>query len=968
MTELYTPGQLLDAHIDVIIPDPGQIVFETNFENPITSGLEFQVLTGLGNTALDFLKFQNAIFTASLQNKIVYIPSNEHLKLIDFPIFPDNAKLINDGIYENVTINENYAFQSCLFGLGRITQSDFWPDPNTIGTVGSVFDYGDPEVVNNRIILSSVTNIGWITSYASKTGIKETRVFVNNGEGNPAASVAYLSAIGNNGSDYYIDLEDENGDPIAATVVTNDTIDLMDTILVNTGFLNQQGVNVFKLNPTRRGNRVVLTTPSESSNFEVGEKVFLKTAGHYIARYPTDRAFTPYYSHVDIIESITEGVITLKIGVHDLGDKLTDLELCKFENLRKNLTTHPSGGISAHAVKNVYIGGNGKFIQHTNKSIIAFAGGCMIDCTIDINEVYGGGFTTNSFCRSTAKIKKLSSFSTIVSLALGSCDFNVEIETPRLIKNNSDASSKTSRSIIFPHENIVNGVIKTGVITTSYDYALAINILELDCLRVTIDYAFEINKNEQVETPSFGNCIQLRSQDPQLLGNARGYQGNNIINQRSSSSPYFAQLLGIDDAINNYEELPNIYNIVYTGAFGEGVIIGDYRNNHNIFLNVKRLIRKLTVSNLQSTYTLENGYKTLVTFSEGDTKQFSDGQFVSFKDVQGTGWSDLNSGTKQITRIVNDTQIEINVDSHTYFTYSPAGTPIMLGAEGISYYNDSVFSYNNKTEGYIDNKVDTAMTGLLITNRGNNVVNIEDAKNRVLKSKVKRANLANSNNLNNSGNYIERPNSGYIATTSGKVFVVGVTPGGDDILEYPSLQTTKFFLPVRLTSSSCLLSSNGQNILKIGDTFKKVITGKIYGSYSGVKTIMDTYRWFDTANGQVNMVFATEITGGQFFTITSYLQFTSGTHVKTWSIFDDGVLIQRQDHSKIIGVPQATFNNHLVAYFDASFAPDLPLGNSWQNYDDVIAYEALFQGEAFNNNTYDRIVIESVEVFYERNY
>ena len=113
-------------------------------------GTGFITLTGLGNPSSDFDIFQDALDEASAEGKGVYIPYNEHLKLTDFPIFPDNAILINDGIYENVSAQESYAFQGCLFGLGRIATSDFWPNPNTIGTVLSTS--------GNRILFSSVTN------------------------------------------------------------------------------------------------------------------------------------------------------------------------------------------------------------------------------------------------------------------------------------------------------------------------------------------------------------------------------------------------------------------------------------------------------------------------------------------------------------------------------------------------------------------------------------------------------------------------------------------------------------------------------------------------------------------------------------------------------------------------------------------------------------------------------------------
>ena len=154
----------------------------------------------------------------------------------------------------------------------------------------------------------------------------------------------------------------------------------------------------------------------------------------------------------------------------------------------------------------------------------------------------------------------------------------------------------SSRSVLFPHENIVNGKITTGTITTSYDYPLAINVLEMDCMGVEVDYAFEIDKREQVETPSFGNGIQVRSQDPQLLGDARGHHGRNRIKQRAGSSPYVAQVLGIDDAINDYAEQPSEYDIQYSGAFGEGVVIGALRNQHSVKFNFDRARRLLRVS------------------------------------------------------------------------------------------------------------------------------------------------------------------------------------------------------------------------------------------------------------------------------------------------------------------------------------------------------------------------------------
>jgi len=907
-------------------------------------GTGFITLTGLGNPSSDFDIFQDALDEASAEGKGVYIPYNEHLKLTDFPIFPDNAILINDGIYENVTTSESYAFQGCLFGLGRIAQSDFWPDPNTIGTVLSAS--------GNRILFSSVTNASWFTSYASKTGLKETRVFFNDGEGNPAANPAYLSAIGNNGSNYYIDLEDGDGNPINATVEADDTIDLMDTILVNNGFLNQQGVNVFKLQPAYRGNRVVLTDSGAGTNFTVGETVFLKGAGSYIARYTSDRAFTPYYSHIDIVEAIDGDVITLAIGVHDLGAELTDLELCKFTNLRTVATDHPSGGISPNAISNVYIGGNGKFIQNVNRSVIAFAGGAMIDCTFDINELEGGGFTTNSFCRSTAKINSLTSPNTIVSLALGSCDFDVSVNLPRLVKDSGEGSAKTSRTVIFPHENIVNGKIVLGTITTSYDYPLAINVLEMDCMGVEVDYAFEIGKREQVETPSFGNGIRVRSQDPQLLGDARGYHGKNRIKQRAGSSPYVAQVLGIDSAINDYEEQPSEYDIQYSGAFGEGVVIGDYGNKHSVKIDFNRYLRQLFISDLES---LED--KTVVTFSGGDTRQFTDGQSVEFDDIESADWLNLNTGSYDITRIVSDTQIEIDFDSSTYPVYSATGDPYMIGAEGVAHVSTSSSSYQNDIVGYVDNKVDTSISGAVVSNLGNNVVSVYDSKSLRIASKVSRANLSNTGNSNATGLYTARPAAGYVSTTAGKLFTVG------GFVEYPSLQqATSRFSPVRLTSSSCLLTSNGIRSLKVGDTFNKTIKGTVYGTYAGQKTILDTYRWLDALGntGYVEMPFNTNISSGDSFIMTTYVKFSAGNYLTAWATFDDGTFT-KQSFSKVIAIPQAVLNNHLCAYFDSSFNP------LWTSYDDVVTYEETFLGEDITENTKDRIVIESIDFNYERN-
>ena len=905
----------------------------------------FEVLTGLGNPAEDFAIFQAALNRTAAQNKGVYIPPNEHLRLTDFPIFPDNSFLINDGIYENVTTSESYAFQGCLFGLGRIAQSDFWPDPNTIGTVLSAS--------GNRILFSSVTNASWFTSYASKTGLKETRVFFNDGEGNPAASPAYLSAIGNNGSNYYIDLEDGDGNPIDATVEADDTIDLMDTILVNNGFLNQQGVNVFKLNSAYRGNRVVLSTTGAGANFTVGEKVFLKGAGSYIARYTSDRAFTPYYSHVDIVEAINGDVITLAIGVHDLGVELVDLELCKFTNLRTVATDHPSGGISPNAVRNVYIGGNGKFIQNVNRSVVAFAGGAMIDCTIDINELEGGGFTTNSFCRSTAKINSLTSPNALVSLALGSCDFDVEVKMPRLIKDSGEGSSKTSRSVLFPHENIVNGKIVLGTITTSYDYPLAINVLEMDCMGVEVDYAFEIGKREQVETPSFGNGIQVRSQDPQLLGDARGHHGRNRIKQRAGSSPYVAQVLGIDDAINDYAEQPSEYDIQYSGAFGEGVVIGALRNQHSVKFNFDRARRLLRVSDFTK------GANTIVTFRSGDTRAFADGQRVKFEGIVPASWDALNSGTYLITRIVSDTQIEIDFDSSGLSNYSGSGNPTMEGAEASIFVRDNLTSYTNSIEGYCNNGVDVTISGVVWSLSGANYFNLEDAKSRRFKGLAFIRSLANSGNISTLGNFEARPATGYQMTTA------GIELSGVGNPRYPSLFRAGYFDFLQFSSTNSLLSTLNTN-LKIGDTFVKTIRGRIYGSYAGQKTIIDTYRWNEAASpanrGFQTFSFDTNITGGDGFEMRTYLRFPTSNYIVAWAVFDDGTE-QRISETRFVATTLlGDFRNHLIAYFDSSFAPVSPYNSEAH----IIAYEETFAGESVTGNTRERIQIESVEFSYER--
>jgi hypothetical protein len=983
------------------------------------SSIGFITLIGLGNPDTDFTIFQDALNEGAQDGRAVYIPPNEHLRLTDFPIFPDNSVLINDGIYENVSAQESYAFQGCLFGLGRIATSDFWPNPNTIGTILSTS--------GNRILFSSVTNASWFTSYASKTGLKETRAFYNGGEGNPAASIAYLSAIGNDGSNYYIDLEDSEGNPIDALVslpvenifpvgngnndivllitgvgalyevgdtvyytegsnpplaqgeftikaktsntITIDlqwtgaeqngrigrmtSIDLTDTILASSGFLNQQGVNVFKLQPAYRGNRVVMLNSGDIANFTVGEKVLLKGAGSYVVRYPNDRSFTPYYSHADIIEAIDGDVITLAIGVHDLGEELTDLELCKFVNLRTLSPNHPSGGISPNCVRNVFIGGNGKFIQNTNRSIIAYAGGCMIDCTFDINEVEGGGFTTNAFCRSTAKINKLTSPNTIVAVALGSCDFDINIKIPRLVKAAGEGSAKTSRTVIFPHENIVNGKILLGTITTSYDYPLAINVLEMDCMGVEVDYAFEIDKREQVETPSFGNGIQVRSQDPQLLGDARGHHGRNRIKQRAGSSPYVAQVLGIDDAINDYPEQPSEYDIQYSGAFGEGVVIGAFRNQHSVKFNFDRARRLLRVSDFTK------GENTIVTFSSGDTRAFADGQRVKFEGIVPASWDALNSNNYLITRIVSDTQIEIDFDSSGFSNYSGSGNPTMEGAEAFIFVRDNLTSYTNSIEGYCNNAVDVTISGIVWSLSGANYFNLEDAKSRRFKGLAFIRSLANSGNIATLGNFAARPATGYQMTTA------GIELSGVGNPRYPSLFRAGYFDFVQFASTNCLLSTLNTN-LKVGDTFVKTIRGRIYGSYAGQKTIIDTYRWNEGSTpanrGFQTFSFDTNITGGDGFEMRTYLRFPTSNYIVAWAVFNDGTEQRVSETRFVVTTLIGDFRNHLIAYFDSSFAPVSP----YNSEADIIAYEETFAGESVTGNTRERIQIESVEFSYER--
>lgn len=909
-----------------------------------------EVLNGLGNTQSDFQIFQEALNRTASEGKCVYIPSDQHLRLTDFPIFPDNAILINDGIYENVTTNEDYPFKGCLFGLGRITQSDFWPDPNYINDLSGV--------TQSRIIINDVS-IGTQSfyEYNNKNGTKQSRVFYKyqGSEYNPGGlTVSYVKQVGNDGNNFYIDIKDKYDNDLMVNDLA-EGVYIMDTIGLNSGFLNQEGINVFDLNPARRGKVVTLLTSGAGASFSVGEKVFLKSKGNYIARFSSDRAFTPYYSHPDIVEAISGDTVTLSIGVHDLGVELNDLQLCKFTNLRAVSTEHPSGGISPNCVRNVYIGGKGRFIQNVNRSAIAYAGGCMIDVKIDVQSIEGAGFTTNCFARSTAKINKLESTNAAVSLALGSCDFSVEIGECSLIKATGEGSSKDSRSVVFPHENIVNGSVKfNSPIRISNDYPLAINLLEMDCMRVDVDMSFEVDKNNQGVTPSFGNCIQVRSQDPQVLGDSRGYHGQNTV-KVVGSSPYVAQVIGFDDAIDDYLESPSIYDVNFRGAFGSGLVMGENRNNNDITFNFDRFRRVLNISDIDS----DGNDKTILTFSSGDTRSFADGQSVKFENIVSDNWNILNNNSYIISSIESDSSIKIDFDSSTFSSYTYSENAIMYGNESLSFIDFDSTSYLNNVNGYCYNGVDVSTVGKVWNLGGLNNFKIEDHKSRQLNGLVSSRNLTNTYN---GSTFSNRPDSGYTMMTSGieiKISDEGVTYSN---YRYPSLNRFGKFDYLQKTSISGLLDTT-DNLLKPGDTFTKTIKGRIYGTYSGKKILLDSYRWGESNdNFFKDFIFETNINNGNYFTMTTDIEFSTANYITTYSTFHDGFVEQRLADSKKISIPTINLRNHFMVYFDDDFQPE---GNTYSKMSEVISYEQSFTGEELGNNI-NVIYIESVDFGYKR--
>jgi hypothetical protein len=422
-------------------------------------------------------------------------------------------------------------------------------------------------------------------------------------------------------------------------------------------------------------------------------------------------------------------------------------------------------------------------------------------------------------------------------------------------------------------------------------------------------------------------------------------------------------VLGIDDAINDYPEQPSEYDIQYSGAFGEGVVVGAFRNQHSVKFNLDRTRRVLTVSDFTK------GENTIVTFSSGDTRAFADGQRVKFSNVAIddddltddtlNDWYVFNSGTYLITRIVSDTQIEIEFDSSTFDDYVQLSVPTMEGAEAAIFVRDNLTSYTNSIEGYCNNGVDVTISGIVWSLSGANYFNLEDAKSRRFKGLAFIRSLANSGNIATLGNFEARPATGYQMTTAGIVLSGVGNP------RYPSLFRAGYFDFVQFSSTNSLLSTLNTN-LKVGDTFVKTIRGRIYGSYAGQKTIIDTYRWNEGATpanrGFQTFSFDTNITGGDGFEMRTYLRFPTSNYIVAWAVFNDGTEQRISETRFVVTTLIGDFRNHLIAYFDSGFAPVSP----YNSEADIIAYEETFAGESVTGNTRERIQIESVEFSYER--
>ena len=988
-----------------------------------------------GSEHEDLQALQYAVnYAASIGGAEIFTKTDEEYD-IKHPIVAykkDNVKIRNYGTINNIESvfdSSKYVGINSIICTGRVTLSDF---------EGSVLYFGlVDEVVGNRVYITDLNqpspqplvfksiDTDIISDFSGYLSAGRTRVFgllgnsigganeINIGLDSLAGTTkaAYLLSFGQEVASpnrWYLEVQDIDGNTQDIANFTNDGFGLsagdgiyvQNTVGVSNsadelwgpGYLNRDGVSNFDLEPVLRGSIVKLSTSADYTNFSEGELVLLRTKRDYVWRFSSDRSFAPAYVSLNIIENIdSTGKIKLKYSIHDFGSVFYDLQIVKFleDRIIPRSTTHPffPDGIPLGGVYGFEFTGPGKVTTAYPTTVLSNGSPCL-NCLFEFN-VDGGGsaIVTNAFCHSTYKVNKpITLYDVIASIAIGSCDSNIELDTVYMINAPGVNSLKDIRYLLYPHESSININIHIKNIIVDSEYQDSLILAGWDGYGITIkvDNFSVYRKNESIRNPSFASIALGRPASPRGIGIYNSFRGNNTIILKGSA-PYATNVVSLEDSTitDFFGQSGDIIDIQFDGASSIPILIGENQKHNVIKLVGTRKERRVGIERILP-YSGDTS-KTLVELSRDyDMFVFGAETSVVMEIATAGAWKTLFSSSPTAAIIADGVLpdqyaivLDVDPSGATVQEFDPQAD-FVVGPESPILVEAGAGSTSNVVSGYVANEVDKSIGEKVYIDNGSNNIEFLDHKYHILKSFFAKTFFSNTTVYDS--NYGTRPAGGYLMTTAAKKTVVSGTD------RWPTLNpVTKRFSAVRLDAAT----TGGifivpVNSLKAGDIFEHTLFAKIFGTTDKDKIILIQ---FVTAGSDFN-------DSSFLFTIKGYSNYDSlhgnayvhkdhlEVFIKTRFQINSGSSASLLGTCTVNGVTEniqktisftpnpknntALLRNFVACYYADDFTPQTVSLPSYSTDEDFANYESFFEGFSVEDNTEDRIVIDSLLVTHQR--
>lgn len=335
---------------------------------------------------------------------------------------------------------------------------------------------------------------------------------------------------------------------------------------------------------TKGNTQITFTTSGDSSNFIVGDVIWINSTAGFPITVGPDTYFVPAFSQLNVVTSVSTGVIGLRHSIHE------SRSVASVSNFSRTGLNSLGGTTPLEAVRDFKLLGG----TWANTFVFASDGGC-IDSEIspDVVIARNGCLYGNAFAHVQCNVKQLFCTNIPIALALGAHNTTINVDDVNVI------NSSTSIRMIEISEGARDNVIKIKNITFSGEVNYPVQLAACKRNTVLVD---TINANVitysaiQLWAPNYPGATELID----VVEN--NVDVNNI---KFTSTGTLCDLIVDSTVVTN--------NNVYVSGFGTiyGVSDVNYPNTYGNIINAKSstwyylnsLIYNLPTFSVVSSYT-----------------------------------------------------------------------------------------------------------------------------------------------------------------------------------------------------------------------------------------------------------------------------------------------------------------------------------------------------------------------------